>query len=136
MHVKERGERKTCPTTCPSGSLRASLFQGLHRRAFPCPRWKRRVHATPLRANSFNRCGARLRLTGLGRPPLNRVFRRASQSREDWACKDAGPLPRDKDVPSEEPRTGREVQGTRRVEYSVALFFRLFSFGQAKEIGS
>ncbi len=39
---KERDERKERPTTCPTGTLRSSRSQGLHRRAIHCPRWRRR----------------------------------------------------------------------------------------------
>ncbi len=38
--------------------------------------------------------------------------------------------------PYGQPHLKREAQGIRRTEHPVALFFRLFSFGQAKEIGS
>ncbi len=131
MHVKERDERKTCPTTCPSGSLRSSRLQGLHRWAFPRPRWRRHFPVAPLRANSFNRCGARLRLTGLGRPPLNRVFRRASQSREDWACKGPAGMPalfrgtgmsRRKSPERDEKRRAPAGWNT-RLPFSFAYFF-------------
>ncbi len=48
--LKEIGERKRHSTTCPSGTLRSSPFQGLQRRDIPIPRWRRRVHAAPFQA--------------------------------------------------------------------------------------